>query len=167
MWYGLSWGSCPPLYPVAVSRQRALCYTDVKVPSDQTPTEGFLDTVTVARAIVDALEDKKAENILLLDLAPTGMTGQKAEQGEYIITDYFVIATGNSDRQIRALAENVREAIKILYDKSPAAVDGEASSGWVLMDYGDIIVHIMSAEMRSYYDLEGLYRKANTLLRIQ
>ena len=95
------------------------------------------------------------------------MTGQKAEQGEYIITDYFVIATGNSDRQIRALADNVREAIKILYDKSPAAVDGEASSGWVLMDYGDIIVHIMSAEMRSYYDLEGLYRKANTLLRIQ
>jgi ribosome-associated protein len=129
--------------------------------------EARLDTVTIARAIVDALEDKKAENILLLDLQPTGLTGQKAEHGDYTITDYFVIATGNSDRQIRALADHVREAIKILYEKSPAAVDGEAASGWVLMDYGDIIVHIMSEEMRAYYDLEGLYRQANILLRIQ
>lgn len=116
---------------------------------------------------MDALEDKKAENILLLDLQPTGLTGQKAEQGDYTITDYFVIATGNSSRQIRALADHVDEAIKILYEKTPAAVDGEASSGWVLMDYGDIIVHIMSEEMRAFYDLEGLYRRANTLLHIQ
>jgi ribosome-associated protein len=126
-----------------------------------------LDTITIARAIVNALEDKKAEDILLLDLKPTGLTGTKAEQGDYTITDYFVIATGNSDRQIRALADNVREAIKILYEKGPASVDGEANSGWVLMDYGDIIVHIMSEEMRAYYDLEGLFRQATTLLRIQ
>ncbi len=129
--------------------------------------EAGLDTVDIARAIVEALEDKKAENILLLDLRPTGLTGQKAEQGAYVITDYFVVATGNSDRQIRALAEHVRETLKILHEKSPAAVDGEAASGWVLMDYGDIIVHIMSEEMRAYYDLEGLYRQATALLRIQ
>ena len=129
--------------------------------------EVSLDTVTIARAIVDALEDKKAEDILLLDLRQTGLTGQKAEHGDYTITDYFVIATGNSNRQIRALADHVDEAIKILYEKNPAAVDGEADSGWVLMDYGDIIVHIMSAEMRAYYDLEGLYRQAATLLHIQ
>ncbi|MFN8379311.1 MAG: ribosome silencing factor [Anaerolineae bacterium] len=116
---------------------------------------------------MDALEDKKAENILLLDLKPTGLTGQKAEQGTYTITDYFVIATGNSNRQIRALADHVDEAIKILYEKNPSAVDGEADSGWVLMDYGDIIVHIMSEDMRAYYDLEGLYRQATTLLHIQ
>jgi len=123
--------------------------------------------VTIARAIVDALEDKKAENILLLDLRPTGLLGQKAEHGDYTITDYFVIATGNSDRQIRALAEHVREAIKILYEKGPSSVEGEANSGWVLMDYGDIIVHIMSEEQRDFYDLEGLYRQANVLLSIQ
>ncbi len=116
---------------------------------------------------MDALEDKKAEDILLLDLRPTGLTGQKSEQGDYTITDYFVIATGNSNRQIRALAEHVEEALKILYEKNPAAIDGESDSGWVLMDYGDIIVHIMSAEMRAFYDLEGLYRQANALLRIQ
>jgi len=129
--------------------------------------EVSLDTVTIARAIVDALEDKKAEDILLLDLRQTGLTGQKAEYGDYTITDYFVIATGNSNRQIRALADHVDEAIKILYERNPAAVDGEADSGWVLMDYGDIIVHIMSEEMRAFYDLEGLYRQAATLLRIQ
>ncbi len=123
--------------------------------------------MTIARAIVDALEDKKAENILLLDLRPTGLLGQKAEHGDYTITDYFVIATGNSDRQIRALAEHVREAIKILYEKGPSSVEGEANSGWVLMDYGDIIVHIMSEEQRDFYDLEGLYRQANVLLSIQ
>lgn len=123
--------------------------------------------MTIARAIVDALEDKKAENILLLDLRPTGLQGQKAEHGDYTITDYFVIATGNSDRQIRALAEHVREAIKILYEKGPSSVEGEANSGWVLMDYGDIIVHIMSKEQRAFYDLEGLYRQANVLLSIQ
>ena len=71
------------------------------------------------------------------------------------------------NRQIRALADHVDEAIKILYEKTPAAVDGEADSGWVLMDYGDIIVHIMSQDMRAYYDLEGLYRQATALLHIQ
>jgi ribosome-associated protein len=123
--------------------------------------------MTFARAIVDALEEKKAENILLMDLQPTGLQGQKAEQGEYTITDYFVIATGNSDRQIRALADHLREAMKILHEKAPSSVEGDAVSGWVLVDYGDIIVHIMSKEQREYYDLEGLYRNANILLTIQ
>jgi ribosome-associated protein len=127
----------------------------------------LLDTMTLARAIVDALEEKKAENILLMDLQPTGLQGQKAEQGEYTITDYFVIATGNSDRQIRALADHLREAMKILHEKAPSSVEGDAASGWVLVDYGDIIVHIMSKEQREYYDLEGLYRNANILLTIQ
>ncbi len=129
--------------------------------------EERLDTVTIARAIVDALEEKKAENILLLDLRPTGLQGQRAEHGDYTITDYFVIATGNSDRQIRALADYLHEALKILHEKAPSSVEGDAASGWVLVDYGDIIVHIMSEEQRAYYDLEGLYRDANVLLTIQ
>ena len=116
---------------------------------------------------MDALEDKKAEDILLLDLRPTGLTGQKAEQGDYTITDYFVIATGNSNRQIRALADHVEEALKILYEKNPAAIDGESDSGWVLMDYGDIIVHIFGEEQREFYNLEGFWKEANVLLSIQ
>lgn len=61
----------------------------------------------------------------------------------------------------------MREVVKILHDKLPHAVEGEANSGWVLMDYGDIIVHIMTEDKRRYYDLEGLYRQAAVLLSIQ
>ncbi|MBE2185018.1 MAG: ribosome silencing factor [Anaerolineae bacterium] len=107
------------------------------------------------------MEDKKAENIVLLDITTQGL------KTDYTIADLFIICTGNSDRQIKALAENVREVVKILHDKLPSSVEGNTHSGWVLMDYGDIIVHIMSEDMRSYYDLEGLYRRANVLLSIQ
>ncbi len=107
------------------------------------------------------MEDKKAENIVLLDITTQGL------KTDYTIADLFIICTGNSDRQIKALAENVREVVKILHDKLPFSVEGNTHSGWVLMDYGDIIVHIMSEDMRSYYDLEGLYRRANVLLSIQ
>jgi ribosome-associated protein len=115
----------------------------------------------MAREIVNTLEDKKAENIVLLDLRPHGL------KTDYAITDFFIICTGTSNRQIKALAESVREAIKTRVGKLPFAVEGEADSGWVLMDYGVIIVHIMGEEERRYYDLEGLWKDANVLLSIQ
>jgi len=121
----------------------------------------ILDTLEIARDIVNGLEDKKAENIILLDLTSQGL------KTDYTIADLFIICTGNSDRQIKALADNVREVVKILHEKLPSSVEGDTNSGWVLMDYGDIIVHIMTDEMRRYYDLEGLYRQANVLLSIQ
>jgi len=116
----------------------------------------MLDKLELAHDIVDAVEAKKAENIVLLDLRP-----------DAIIADYFVICTGNSDRQIKALADGVREAIKEKYSRLPASVEGEASSGWVLMDYGDVLVHIFGEEERVFYDLEGFWKQANVLLSIQ
>ncbi len=110
----------------------------------------------MARSIVHALEDKKGENILLLDLRP-----------DSVIADFFIICTANSDRQIKALAENVREVIKTNYAVLPYGVEGENESGWVLMDYGSTIVHIFSDELRHYYDLESLWRGANVLVSIQ
>ncbi len=111
----------------------------------------------MARDVVDALEDKKAENILLLDLRPDG-----------IIADFFVICTGNSDRQIKALAEATRDVIKTRYGSRPAAVEGESKSGWMLMDYGALIVHIFDAERREFYDLEGFYaEQSNVMVKIQ
>lgn len=105
---------------------------------------------------MNVVEDKKAEDIVLLDLRP-----------DAIIADFFVICTGNSDRQLRALAENVRESVKENYNKLPHSVEGAAESGWVLMDYGDIVVHLFQEEKRLYYDLEGLWRNAHVLLSIQ
>jgi ribosome-associated protein len=105
---------------------------------------------------VDIVEDKKAEDIVLLDLRP-----------DSVIADFFVICSGNSDRQLRALAEHVRESVKTRYNRLPFHVEGQAESGWVLMDYGDIVVHLFLQEEREYYDLEGLYRQANVLLSIR
>lgn len=123
----------------------------------QTSARSFiLESIELARFIVDAVEDKKAENIILLDLRP-----------DAIIADYFVICTGNSDRQLRALADGVREQVKEKYGKLPASVEGTPDSGWMLMDYGDTVVHIFQEDKRNYYDLEGMWRSAHVLLQIQ
>lgn len=115
----------------------------------------------MAHQIVKDLEDKKAENIVLLDLRPDGL------KTEYSITDFFVICNGTSNRHIKALAEAVRDAMKTSTGKLPTTVEGEADSGWILLDYSAVIVHIMGEEERSYYDLEGLWKQANVLLSIQ
>jgi ribosome-associated protein len=117
----------------------------------------FLESIDIARFIVAAIEDKKAENIVLLDLRP-----------DTVIADFFVICNGNSDRQLKALADHIRAEIKEKFNRLPFSTEGIAESGWVLMDYGDIIVHLFLPRERAYYDLEGLWRKeANVLLSIQ
>jgi ribosome-associated protein len=103
------------------------------------------------------VEDKKAENIVLLDLRP-----------EAILADFFLICNGNSDRQLRALVENIREAIKEKYGLLPFSSEGAPDSGWVLMDYSSVVVHIFLEEKRRYYDLEGLWRaESKVMLNIQ
>jgi ribosome-associated protein len=78
-----------------------------------------------------------------------------------------VICNGNSDRQVKALAEYIREAAKEGYAKLPFSVEGTAESGWMLMDYGDVVVHLFLKEKRRYFDLEGLWRSAHVMVRIQ
>ena len=84
-----------------------------------------------------------------------------------IIADYFVICTGNSDRQLRALADGVRLQVKEKFNKLPASIEGTPESGWMLMDYGDTVVHLFQEDKRRYYDLEGMWRSAHVLLQIQ
>lgn len=93
---------------------------------------------------------------MLLDLRP-----------DAIIADFFVVCNGNSERQLKAIAEGVRESVKEHYSKLPHSVEGLSDSGWVLMDYGDVILHIFLEEKRRYYDLEGLWRDAQVLVSIQ
>lgn len=78
-----------------------------------------------------------------------------------------MICTGNSDRQMKALADGVREAVKEKYARLPVSVEGKGDSGWVLMDYGDVIVHIFGEEEREFYNLEGFWSNANVLVNIQ
>lgn len=94
---------------------------------------------------VGALEDLKGRDIVVLDVR--ALTG---------VTDYMVFCTGNSDRQVKSLANNVEVEAKKLGVK-PLGTEGELVGEWVLVDFGDVIVHVMLAETRAFYDLERLW----------
>jgi ribosome-associated protein len=96
--------------------------------------------------VIDALEDIKAEQIEVLDV--TGMTD---------VTDFMIIATGKSTRQVKALANAVSKQAKAA-DVQPLGMEGEDVGEWALVDLGDVIVHIMTPQTRSTYNLEKLWQ---------
>jgi ribosome-associated protein len=81
-------------------------------------------------------------------------------------TDYFVICNGTSDRMLDALAKGVLEATKNDYKKK-GRVEGQPQEGWLVLDYGDVVVHLFSPDQREYYDLEELWSDGKVLLRVQ
>jgi len=101
-----------------------------------------------ALAIAQAGLDKKAEDVTVLDVR--GLAGY---------ADYFVVMTADSDRQSSAIADSVEETMKKL-GVSKVSVEGYETGRWVLLDYGDVLAHVMSAESRGFYDLEGLWADA-------
>jgi ribosome-associated protein len=103
---------------------------------------------TLRNAVVTALEEKKAKDILALDVR--NITS---------LFDYVVIASGDSNRQTKALARNVQDRLKELGAKV-YGVEGEQSGEWVLVDLGDIVVHVMQPTVRQYYNLEELWASA-------
>lgn len=113
-------------------------------------------TLELARDIVSVLDEKKGEDILLLDL-----------MGICSFADYFILATAPSKRTIRALRDDVQIGMKKNRQLMAGSVEGEPESGWVLMDYGDVIVHIFSQEMRDFYRLEDLWGEGRILLHVQ
>jgi ribosome-associated protein len=121
-----------------------------------THREAFLEAVVLARLIIDLIADKKGENIILMDLRNLSP-----------ITDYFVIGSATNERQLNAVTEHVRDEVKKREQLYPWRIEGQGSDGWVLMDYGDVVVHLFVPEVRSYYDLEGLWHDANVLLHVQ
>ena len=105
--------------------------------------------------MVEILEDKKGENILLIDireLAP--------------LADYFVICSGTSDRMIDSLVDSVVREIRTRYKLRPRR-EGESQHGWVLADYGDVILHVFSPDRRNYYRLEDLWSEGRVVVHLQ
>jgi ribosome-associated protein len=100
---------------------------------------------TAARAALD----KKAENVVVLDLRKAGG-----------FTDYFLICTGANPRQIAAISDAVRETLRRELDERPTLAEGEDRSEWVLLDYFNFVVHIFSRECRAFYGLERLWGNA-------
>lgn len=86
---------------------------------------------------------------------------------EVIFTDYFLICNGDNDRQLRALADGIAEDAKQKANIAPWGTEGKPSSGWVLIDYGELIVHLFSPEKRVFYDLEDLWSSGHVVLRLQ
>jgi ribosome-associated protein len=115
----------------------------------------ILEPISLGRDIVNILEENFAENILLLDL-----------KGISDFTDCFVIATAGSERLLDSLGTIVKEKIKALHTYN-AIVEGSGQTGWVILDYGYVVVHLLTAELREYYDLENLWHKARVVLSVQ
>jgi len=110
--------------------------------------------LAMAHRIVELASDKKASDIVLLDV-----------RGETTMTDYFVICSGASDRQLNAIAGGIVEGMKEEGDP-PLSREGDASSHWLLVDFGGVIVHVMSKPEREFYQLEKLWSQASLLLHI-
>ncbi len=105
-------------------------------------------SLILACRCAQAAEDSRGKDALVLDL--TGVTP---------IADYFVIATGTSGRQMRALAEEVDRVLRE-YGSRPVGVEGKDDSQWILHDFGDIVLHVFSPDARKLYDLEHLWADA-------
>ncbi len=109
----------------------------------------------VARTIVDVLEDRKGEDIVLMDIRDVT-----------VFADYFVICTGTSERMLNALADAAEEKIKKEFQVR-GRIEGSPDYGWVLVDFGDVILHLFSPDQREYYRLEELWGKGKVLLHVQ
>ena len=83
-----------------------------------------------------------------------------------VLADYFVIGSTVSERQARAIIEGVATETRQALDMRPLHVEGEVTNGWVLMDYGSVVVHLFASGARAYYDLEGLWRAGRTVVRL-
>ena len=114
------------------------------------------DALKLAQTVIDILEDKKGEDILLLDIQEISS-----------FTDYFVICSGPSERTLRALSDEVQKKLKPDQHKQAMSVEGDPEGGWILVDYGDVILHIFSPAVRAYYQLEELWGEGRILVRIQ
>jgi ribosome-associated protein len=108
-----------------------------------------MDPQELVQEIVRYAADKKAHDVVELDLR--GVLGY---------TDYFVICSGNSSRQAKAIQDGILEGMKIAHGTSPRRVEGSAATGWILMDYLDVVVHIFTPETREFYRLEQLWGEA-------
>ena len=102
-----------------------------------------------ALTAVDLALEKKGENLLLLDVS-----------GKSSLTDYLLLVSGRSDRQVQAIAEHIRTEFKQRYKLQPFSVEGMDRGRWVLLDYGDVTIHVFQQPVREFYDLEGLWSEA-------
>ena len=106
-----------------------------------------MTTAEMIDLITDYAQGPKAVDLVVLDLSSASA-----------FTDAFVIATGRSDRQVKAIHDSIHQGMKNDHAMLPNHVEGLAEAKWVLLDYGDVVVHIFAEETRRFYEIERLYR---------
>lgn len=108
-----------------------------------------MDSKKLALLCRDLADNKKAENIAVLDVRKVSS-----------VTDYFVIATGSSQPHLRAIVDEITDQLRDEHDLRPVRAEGSMTGAWIVLDYFDVIVHVMHTEARERYDLEGLWGDA-------
>ena len=121
-------------------------------PAAAVPQGADDDTLKFALAIAQAADDRKGADIRIL----------KVEEVSFI-ADYFVIATGFSSAQVRAIARSITDIAAVDFNRHPLRTEGQEDSTWILQDYGEIIVHVFMPDERDYYDLEAFWGHAEEI----
>ena len=111
-----------------------------------------MESIEIARLCAKYADEKKAENILLLDL-----------RGLSPVTDFFVVATASSNPQLRAVRDNIVDELRDRHDQRPIISEGTYESQWLILNYPNVLVHVLSPEKREYYALEELWGDAPKL----
>ncbi len=107
----------------------------------------FAESQALACTAAQAADDKKADDTIILGV------------GELLsITEYFVVASASNRRLVRTIVDAIEDAVRAGHGRSPLRVEGITEQQWVLVDYGDVVVHVFTDEMRAYYEIERLYR---------
>jgi len=108
-----------------------------------------MDSKKLAMLCRELADNRKAENIVILDVRELSS-----------VTDYFVICTGTSEPHLRAIVSEITDRLREEHSICPSATDGMLRTPWVVLDFFDVIVHVMRADARGHYDLEGLWGDA-------
>ncbi len=111
-----------------------------------------MDSRKLALLCRELADDKKAEDILILDVRKLSS-----------VTDYFVIASGTSEPHLRAVVDEITDKLRDEHDLRPKAIDGTLQAAWIVLDFFDVIVHVMRQDVRDRYDLETLWGDAPRL----
>lgn len=130
------------------TQERSLQREAVKIEIAEKPTK-FADLDPEVKLAIQCASDKKAYDLVALDLRSIAS-----------FTEFFIIATGANQRQVQAIADEIKEQLKEQLSSRPVRIEGYASGEWVLVDYGDFIVHVFNKEAREFYDLARLWLDA-------
>ena len=115
--------------------------------TDVTPDGTDVSALTLARTAARAADDKKGSDIIVFAVGDV-----------LAITEYFVITSASNRRLVRTLVDEIEQAVRQRLGRSPIRLEGVSEQQWVLIDFGDVVVHVFSDEIRAYYEIERLYR---------